>query len=104
MRPSECVDLTEEEIRILQESAIGPYVGFKVVTEPTVRWVKIENIFGIRVEYIREGLDHNYTHVSHYYFFNDDRMALVTLSYRLKDARLWKTDFSNVIRTFKWKI
>lgn len=106
LKSSESMDLTAEDIHTLQEKAVAGEVDteFKAITTPTVRWVKIENLYGIRVEYIRKGTGRNYTHVFHYLFFNDDKMAHVILSYRVRDAHRWKMDFDNVIRTFKWKI
>ena len=53
-------------------------------------------------DYVRTGSEDHRTCVNTYYFFNDDKMAQITLSYRQADASKWKEDFENVIRTFKW--
>lgn len=104
-KSTEYIELTEQDIRDFQEIAEADLAGteFEVVDRPAVRLVKIEGIYGVRVEYIREGSENHFAHVSHYFFFNDDKMARVILSYRLSDACKWKLDFSNVVRTFKWK-
>ena len=39
---------------------------------------------------------------ANYYFFNDNLFATIILSYRQDDIRKWETDFSNIIKTFKW--
>lgn len=36
------------------------------------------------------------------YFFNNDKMINVILSYRKEDSETWAEDFSNIIKTFKW--
>ena len=58
--------------------------------------------YGIEVEYVRNGANNSRTHVCNYYFFNDNLFATIILSYRQDDIRKWETDFSNIIKTFKW--
>ena len=64
--------------------------------------LKTEDTYGIEVEYVRNGANNSRTHVCNYYFFNDNLFATIILSYRQDDIRKWETDFSNIIKTFKW--
>lgn len=76
--------------------------GFEVLGKPKVKWIRIEDTYAIKVDYVRTGTEGHRTCVNTYYYFNDDRMAQLSLSYRQADADRWKEDFENVIRTFKW--
>lgn len=96
-------DLDAETIQTFRNLASQNIGGYKIIGKPNVRWIKIENIYALKVDYVRTGSEGHRTCVSTYYFFNDDRMAQLTLSYRESDADKWKTDFENVIRTFKWR-
>lgn len=95
-------DLSIEDIHAFQELAKQNSYEYKILGQPKVRWIKIGKIYGIEVEYIRNGANNHNTHVSNYCFFNDSLFATITLSYRQGDKRKWETDFSNIIKTFKW--
>lgn len=95
-------DLDAETIRTFQNLASQSAGGFEVLGKPNVKWIRIEDTYAIKVDYVRTGTEGHYTCVNTYYFFNDDRMAQLTLSYRQADADSWKEDFENVIKTFKW--
>lgn len=99
---SEYEDLDAETIRAFQNQATQSAGAFKVIGRPNVKWIKIENIYAIKIDYVRTGSEGHRTCVNTYYFFNDDRMAQLTLSYRQSDADKWEKDFENVIKTFKW--
>ena len=101
-KSSEYEDLTLEDIRTFQELAKQSSYEYKVIGQPEVRWIKIENTYGIEVEYVRNGANDSRTHVSSYYFFNDHLLATIILSYRQEDTEKWETDFSNIIKTFEW--
>lgn len=101
-KSSDHEDLTMEEIHTFQELAKQYSYGYKILGQPEVRWIKIENVYGIEVEYVRNGTNNSRTHVYNYYFFNDNLLAIIILSYRQGDSRKWETDFSNIIKTFKW--
>lgn len=102
MQCNEFEDLELEDIHFFQSLAIENSSGYEVIGTPSVRWVRIEDIYAIEVEYTRKGVDDNRTNVNSYYLFNDSILANIILSYRQKDANLWEKDFSNVIRTFTW--
>lgn len=95
-------DLDAETIRSFQELSSQSAGVYEVLGKPNVKWIKIEDTYAIKVDYVRTGSEGHRTCVSTYYFFNNDRMAQLTLSYRQADADIWKKDFENVIRTFKW--
>ena len=95
-------ELTAEDVRAFQELARQSTGGFEVIGTPQVRWIRLENIYGIEIEHIRKGVEQYRTHVFTYFFFNADKMANIILSYRQEDSSKWEEDFSNVIKTFKW--
>lgn len=95
-------DLDGETIRTFQNLTSQSADVYKVLGKPNVKWIRIENTYAIKVDYVRTGAEGHLTCVNTYYFFNDDRMAQLTLSYRQVDADKWEKDFENVIRTFKW--
>jgi hypothetical protein len=97
-------ELTLDEIRFFQDQANLSSAKYKIIGTPKVRYIKLESIYGIELEYLREGEENKQTHVSTYYLFNYDEYATITLSYRYEDASIWEIDFSNVIRTFRWNI
>lgn len=95
-------ELDAETIRSFQSLASQSAGKYEVLGKPNVKWIKIEETYAIKVNYVRKGSEDHRTCVNTYYFFNDDRMAQLTLSYRQSDADKWEDDFENVIRTFKW--
>lgn len=95
-------ELDAETIRFFQGLASQSAGKYEVLGKPNVKWIKIEETYAIKVNYVRTGSEEHRTCVNTYYFFNDDKMAQITLSYRQADASKWKEDFENVIRTFKW--
>ena len=99
---SEYEDLDAETIRAFQSQASQSAGGFEVIGKPNVGWIRIENTYAIKVDYVRTGAEGHHTCVNTYYFFNNDKVTQLTLSYRQADADKWKEDFEYVIRTFKW--
>ena len=99
---SDYEDLTIEDIHTFQELAKQNSYEYKILGQPEVRWIKIEDTYGIEVEYVRNGANNSRTHVCNYYFFNDNLFAKIILSYRKADIRKCETDFSNIFKTFNW--
>lgn len=102
LKSCEHEELNVEDIHAFQEFARQSTGGFEIMGTPQVRWIKLENIYGVEVEHIRKGVEQYTTHVFTYFFFNDNKMANIILSYRQQDSQKWEEDFSNIIRTFKW--
>lgn len=94
--------LSTDDILFFQDLAKQSAGVFEIIGSPKVHWIKLDNIYCIEVQYTRKGVRNYDTCVSSYYFFNDDKMVNIVLSYRKQDSQKWKDDFSNVIRTFEW--
>ena len=94
-------DLDAETIQMFRDLA-SQNIGEYIIGKPNVCWVHIEDFYGIKVQYLRTGAEGNRTCVNTYYFFNNDRLATLTLSYRQSDADKWQDDLKNIVRTFKW--
>lgn len=76
--------------------------GFHVIGAADVRWIKIGNIYGLEVAYIRSGTENKRVQVYLYSFFNNNEKVTISLSYWLNDKDRWEKDFQNLIRTFAW--
>lgn len=50
---SDYEDLTIEDIHTFQELAKQNSYEYKILGQPEVRWIKIEDTYGIEVEYVR---------------------------------------------------
>lgn len=94
--------LDEETISAFQAQAVKSAGDFKVLGKPSVKWVKFDKTYAIEVKYVRTGAEGHRTCVSTYNFYNDDKFAQITLSYREADKDKWEKDFENVVKTFKW--
>lgn len=99
---TEQTTLDEETISGFQEQAVKSAGNFEVLGKPSVKWVKINDSYAIEVKYVRMGVEGHRTCVSTYNFYNDDKFAQITLSYREADKDKWENDFERVIKTFKW--
>lgn len=103
-KANEYIPLDNEDIRYMQNIAIQgcSATGFKTINTPKVQVVKIGDIYSIELSYVRTGTNGNMTQVYSYLLFNKDETVTITLSYWVKDERLWKKDLQNVIQTFQW--
>jgi hypothetical protein len=95
-------ELHADDIRDFREAAVQNSGEYELIGKAKVRWIRIEDTYGIEVEYVRKGTENKHARVCIYYFFNDDKLATIILSYRLEDAHRWEKDFSQIIRTFSW--
>ena len=102
LNKNEFEELDLNDIHDFQDIAKQSSSGYEIIGNPTVRWIRIEDTYGIETTYIRKGENNLHTCVSSYYFFNNDKMINVILSYRKEDSETWAKDFSNIIKTFKW--
>lgn len=102
LNKNEFEELDLNDIHDFQDIAKQSSSGYEIIGNPTVRWIRIEDTYGIETTYIRKGENNLHTCVSSYYFFNNDKMINVILSYRKEDSETWAEDFSNIIKTFKW--
>lgn len=104
-KATEYEELGGDEIAYLQGQVKQGCIatGYRMIGEPNVCWVRIGNIYGLEIEYVRTGMDGNQVQVCTYSFFNDNETVTITLSYWVKDREKWEKDFQNVIRTFAWK-
>ena len=66
--------------------------------------IKLEKVNGmscIHISYVRQLNDNPRVLVHTYNFPNYDRMHYLTLEYRLSESDYWKSDFENVLKTFR---
>ena len=67
-----------------------------------MKLLEIQLYAGLETKYVRKGENNLHTCVSSYYFFDNDEMINIILSYRKEDSKMWAEDFSNIVKTFKW--
>lgn len=103
-KATEFKELNAEDIRYLQNQVKQgcESTGFHTMGEVEVRWIKIGNIYGLEIAYVRSGTEDKQVQVYTYSFFNNDETVTMTLSYWVKDREIWEQDFHNLIRTFAW--
>ena len=102
LHKNEFEKLNLDDIHDFQDLAKQNSSGYEIIGNPTVRWIRIEDIYGIETKYVRKGENNLHTCVSSYYFFDHDEMINIILSYRKEDSKMWAEDFSNIVKTFKW--
>lgn len=87
----------------LVHNNVGP--AARLIGNYTYKWVTINGAKCIQIDYRRTGSNYDATIpvvCRMAIFQNSNEMVLMTLSYREKEAGLWKTDFENVFKSFRW--
>ena len=88
----------KEALRPLIDHEVSPY---SFIEHPTYRWVDIAGTKAIEASYSRTS-DDGPVSCRLYMLQNYDEIAKVVVTYREKDAHLWKDDLEKVISTFEW--
>ena len=79
---------------------------FKSTENHLIEWKETTPIIlngqhGIKVSYLRQFEDKPYAHVNTFYFQNNDRMHVLTFSYREEEFATWEPLFSKSLMSFK---
>lgn len=103
-KATELEELGVEEILNLQEQVKKGCIatGFHLIGTADMRWIRIGNIYGLEIAYVRSGTEGKRVRVYVYSFFNYDETVNMILSYWLDDRERWGQDFKNLVRTFAW--
>ena len=91
---------TRAELRGIVENELGLY---KLIGEPSYKWISINNVKAIEIAYRRTGADKYTTACRMYLLFNTDEMVKAIVSYREQEKDIWLPDLSNIIKTFRWE-
>ena len=94
-------DLTLEDKKVIRSLIDHELIPYSYIELPTYRWVDIAGTKAIEARYRRTGED-GPVMCRFYFLQNFDEIAKVVVTYREKDANLWKVDLEKVITTFKW--
>lgn len=94
--------IDEEARNVFHDLVISELGSFKLINEPTYKWIDINGIKAIEIKYRRNGSNGNTTSCTMYLLFNCDEMVKMIVSYREQERDLWLPDMENVIKTFKW--
>jgi hypothetical protein len=79
-------------------------MGSELINIENVKVGKNANKFVyIKQQYTRKGLNGN-VKVADYYIHNNNEMVKLTISYRISESNLWKSDFNKIIDTVSFNI
>lgn len=76
-------------------------IGGKIIEWQPVVLKKVNNVSSLHYRYVRQLLDQPPVLVNCYEFHNNDRMHQLILSYRVNEEGYWKSDFENVLKSFR---
>jgi|26BtaG_2_1085354.scaffolds.fasta_scaffold00273_14 hypothetical protein len=76
-------------------------INIKIIHWYGINPVKINDQNALEISYLRQLDDNPYVAVRTYYFENNDREHLVTVSYRLSDEKVWKPLFIDSLKSLK---
>lgn len=82
-----------------QQSFYG--TGLKLIEWYPLKLEKVNGMSCFHISYKRQLQDKPFVLVHIYYFHNNDRMHILTLSYRLSEADYWKADFATILKSFR---
>lgn len=106
LKSSETETLDHEWKSVLDElvsNNVG--TGSRLIGAYTYKWSTINGAKCIQIDYRRTGAnyDSSIPVVCRMAIFqNNNEMVTMTLSYREKEAGLWKADFEKVFKSFRW--
>lgn len=75
--------------------------NIKIIRWHGIKPVKISNQNALEISYLRQLGDNPYVAVRMYYFENNDREHVVTVSYRLSDEKIWEPLFIKSLKSLK---
>ncbi|MCG3873085.1 hypothetical protein [Psychrobacter sp. Ps7] len=76
-------------------------INIKIIRWYGINPVKINDQNALEISYLRQLGNNPYVAVRAYYFENNDREHLVTVSYRLSDEKVWKPLFIKSLKSLK---
>jgi hypothetical protein len=97
--PKELTEISAQLKEQTEESFTG--TGLKLISWYGVQIVKVNNRTALKISYLRQLNDNPFVTVSMYQFHNNDRMHLLTMSYRQQDADTWKSLYTTILNSFK---
>ena len=106
MKSTETETLDGEWKAVLNElvnNNIGP--AARLIGNYTYQWITVNGAKCIQIDYRRTGnnFDATIPVVCRMGIFqNSNEMVVMTLSYREKEAGIWKADFDKVFKSFRW--
>ena len=106
MKATETEDLDSEWKALfdnLVQKNIGP--ASRLMGNFSYKWATVNGAKCIQIDYKRTGNDFDASIpviCRMAIFQNSSEMVIMTLSYREKEAELWKSDFEKVFNSFKW--
>ena len=91
---------TKNELREAVENELPP---FKLIGEPSYKWISIKDSKAIEITYRRTGANENTTACRMYLLFNTNEVVKAIISYREQESDIWLPDLTNIIKTFRWR-
>lgn len=100
---NESFPIDYEVRQYLKSIALNNSNPYKLIGEPTYRWITIGACKALEMKYRRNGDKGNTTNCRFYFLYNYNEMVQMIVSYREQESDIWAEDLSKVIETFKWK-
>ncbi|MFC0263381.1 hypothetical protein [Fontibacter flavus] len=93
-----------DELNIIFKEQIKNHfvgTGIRLTEWYPLKFQKVNNMSCLQISYIRKLNDSPEVMVNTYYFYNNDRVHELTLSYRINESDFWKSDFDKILKSFK---
>lgn len=107
-KPNERIELTDYELQEIDASfkkevlAAMPLMDIKLIKWYPLEVVCINYKYCLKSSFDRQMQTNPVVHVDNYYFFNYDELLKLTLSFRIDESELWKSDFTKVLESIEF--
>lgn len=99
---ADCSDFSTDDYDFFYQAAYNNLAPTqKMVKKPVVNFLRQNGYNYVKVSYIRTGKYGN-VEVAMYYLFNLKKAVMMTTSYNIPDAHIWKDVVENAFKSFRW--
>ena len=99
---ADCSDFSTDDYDFFRQAAYDNLAPTqKMVKNPSINVLRQNGYNYVKVNYIRTGKYGN-VEVAMYYLFNLKKAVMMTTSYNIPDADIWKNVVENAFKSFRW--
>lgn len=99
---ADCSDFSTEDYDFFRQAAYDNLAPTqKMVKNPSINVLRQNGYNYVKVSYTRTGKYGN-VEVAMYYLFNLKKAVMMTTSYNIPDANIWKNVVENAFKSFRW--
>lgn len=103
LKTYETEDLDRAARSALRELVVEHLGAYRLLSEPTYRWIDIQGIKALEIKYRKSGEKDGSVAVAQYLLNNYSKLFRIEVACREQDKSSWSSDWNNVIRTFRWE-